>query len=97
MIKSYILSEQAQEQLKEIYKHGYINFGEQQAESYFTALCNRFDAITQNPFAYPTIENIRHGYRRSLCGKHSIFYKIANDRIEIIAILKTQNIIDFLI
>lgn len=97
MIKSYILSEQAQEQLKEIYKHGYIHFGEQQAESYFTNLCNRFEDITKNPFLYPSIHDIRHGYRRSICGRHSIFYKITDDRIEIIAILKTQNIIDFLI
>ena len=35
----YVLSGQAKEQLKEIYRQGYINFGEQQAESYFTAIC----------------------------------------------------------
>jgi toxin ParE1/3/4 len=97
MTRYYVLSEQAKEQLKEIYKQGYINFGEQQAESYFTALCNRFDAIVQQPFLYPTIDNICNGYRRSICGKHSIFYKVTDTAIEIIAILRSQNTIDFLI
>lgn len=97
MIRHYVLSEQAKEQLKDIYKQGFINFGEQQAESYFTNLCNRFDVIAQQPFLYPTVNNIRNGYRRSICGKHSIFYKVTDTTIEIIAILRNQNTIDFLI
>jgi plasmid stabilization system protein ParE len=56
MTNYYVLSGQEKEQLKQIYKQGYLNFGEQQSENYFTALCNRFDAITQNPFLYPTID-----------------------------------------
>jgi toxin ParE1/3/4 len=97
MIRNYVLSEQAKEHLKEIYKQGYLEFGEQQAENYFNALCHRFEQITQNPYLYPKVDMIKQGYRRSICGKHSIFYKVTDNAIEIIAILKYQDIIDFLI
>jgi len=91
---NYILSERAKNQLKDIYKQGYIDFGEAQAEKYYTALCNRFEVIAEQPLLYPAINDIREGYRRSVCGKHSIFYRISDTRIEIIAILKRQNALD---
>ena len=91
----YILSERAKNQLKDIYKQGYIDFGEAQAEKYYMALHKRFEEIAEQPLLYPAINDIREGYRRSVCGKHSIFYCIADTRIEIVAILKRQNVTDF--
>ena len=93
----YMLSEWAKDQLKDIYKQGYIDFGEAQAEKYYTALCKRFEEIAEQPLLYPAIDDISKGYSRSVCGNHSIFYRITDKRVEVMAILKRQNVIDFLI
>ena len=93
----YILSERAKDQLKEIYKRGYIDFGEAQAEKYYIALCKRFEDIAKQPLLYPMIDDIREGYRRSVCGKHSIFYRVTDTKIEIVAILNRQNVSDYLL
>ena len=92
----YILSERAKDQLKDIYKQGYTDFGEAQAEKYYMSLCKRFEEIAEQPLLYPAVNDIREGYRRSVCGKHSIFYSMTDSRIEIMAVLKRQNIIDFI-
>ena len=95
-MSDYILSERAKDQLKDIYKQGYTDFGEAQAEKYYMALCKRFKEIAEQPLLYPAIDDIREGYRRSVCGKHSIFYRIIDKKIEVMAIIKRQNVIDFL-
>lgn len=92
----YILTERAKQQLKDLYKEGYINFGEVQADKYFEALHRRFEEITEQPLLYPAVNNVREGYRRSLCGRHSIYYKVGDRYIEIMAVIKHQDITDML-
>jgi toxin ParE1/3/4 len=40
---------------------------------------------------YPSVDSIRPGYRRSVCGVDNIFYRLSEDEtVEIIAILGRQ-------
>jgi toxin ParE1/3/4 len=38
------------------------------------------------------VNHIRHGYRRCVCGVDSIFYKINEEDVEIMAIVGRQNL-----
>ncbi|MEQ1545407.1 type II toxin-antitoxin system RelE/ParE family toxin [Methyloglobulus sp.] len=89
---SYRLTEAAKEDLWRIYQYGVVQFGEAQADSYFNALFERFGQIADNPMLYPSVDYIRAGYRRSVCGVDSIFYRIMDDTVEIISILSRQDI-----
>ncbi len=89
---SYRLTEAAKEDLRRIYRYGVIQFGEAQADRYFDALFERFEQIATYPLLYPSVDFIRAGYRRSVCGVDSIFYRIADSTVEIISILSRQDI-----
>ena len=41
---------------------------------------------------FPAVDHIRVGYRRSVCGAHSIYYRIEGKGIEIIRIIGRQDI-----
>jgi len=89
---NYRLTETAKEDLRRIYYYGMNQFGEAQADNYFDALFERFGQIAENPMLYPSVDYIRAGYRRSVCGVDSIFYRIVDNTVEIICILGRQDI-----
>jgi toxin ParE1/3/4 len=41
---------------------------------------------------YQAVDEIRKGYRRSVCGVDSIYYRIKGDDVEIMAIIGQQDI-----
>ncbi len=86
----YRLSEAARQDLIRIYQRGYDEFGEAQADAYFHAFFRRFDLIAEQPYLYPLVEHIRSGYRRSVCGVDSIYYRIVDGVVEIMRILGRQ-------
>ena len=90
---SYKLSEQAKEDLRRIYFRGLEQFGEAQADKYYYAFFEQFDKIAHHPFQYQSVDHIREGYRRSVCGADSIFYRIGDSQsVEIIAIIGRQDV-----
>jgi toxin ParE1/3/4 len=88
----YKISEEAKENLKRIYKYGVLEYGEEQADRYFEALFERFEALAESPYLYQAIDHIRCGYRRSVCGVDSIYYRVRDDEVEIMSVLGTQDI-----
>jgi toxin ParE1/3/4 len=88
---SYKLSENAEANLTEIYAYGLRKWGEAAAEQYYYALIERFEQIADYPHGYPPVDFIRPGYRRSICGVDSIYYRIEGGRVEIMAVLGRQN------
>jgi toxin ParE1/3/4 len=52
---SYRLSQDAKADLKRIYRHGVLEFGEERAEKYFDAFFTRFEEIAENPHQYQLI------------------------------------------
>ena len=81
----------AQGDLESIYTNGYKTWGSSLADSYYDRLIQRFDELTQHPLLYQAVDHIRTGYRRSVCGVHSIYYRINGNTIEIMRVLGHQD------
>jgi toxin ParE1/3/4 len=88
---TYKLNQDAEDDLKRLYRHGIREFGIVQADKYFDALFERFDQLAAEPLLYRAVDEIRPGYRRSVCGAHSIYYRLNQDIVEIMRILGRQN------
>jgi toxin ParE1/3/4 len=88
----YKLSIEAQEDLIRIYQYGLRTFGEKQADRYFENFFECFETITQRPFSYESVEYLRTGYRRCVCGSDSIFFRVIDGNVEIMAIVGKQDL-----
>ena len=88
----YKLSTIAQEDLIRIHHYGITKFGMHQADKYFNSFFDYFDTIAQQPFSFESVDFIKAGYRRCACGSDSIYYKISNDLVEIMAIVGKQDL-----
>lgn len=86
------LSNLAKEDLRRIYYYGAERFCQQQADHYFYAFFSMFEQIANNPFLYQSVDHIRPGYRRCLCGVDSIYYRIDGNTVDIMAILGSQDV-----
>ncbi len=95
-MRSYKLSAMAKEDLRRIYTYGYSEFGEEQADLYFHGFFQRFENIANNPLSFQSVDHIRPGYRRCIYGSDSIYYRINEPIVEIMAILGGQDIGDWL-
>lgn len=93
---TYRLTENAKEDLHRIYRRGLREYGEAQADQYYNALFDRFEQIAEHPFLYPAVDDIREGYRRSVCGVDSIYYRIEGETVEIMAIIGRQDLEEWL-
>lgn len=91
MVK-YRLSNEAKEDLIRIHHYGVEKFGVSQADKYFDSFFEYFDIIAQRPFSFESVDYIKIGYRRCVCGSDSIFYKINNGVVEIMAIIGRQDL-----
>ena len=88
----YRLSNEAKEDLIRIHHYGVEKFGETQADKYFDTFFEYFDIIAQRPFSFESVDYIKTGYRRCVCGTDSIFYRINNGVVEIMAIIGRQDL-----
>lgn len=91
-MSNYRLSEAAKEDLISIAQYGDANFGVVQSDYYRDQLKRRFLVIAERPLFFPAVDHIRVGYRRSVCGAHSIYYRIEGNSVEIIRIIGRQDI-----
>ncbi len=88
----YKLSNVVKEDLIRIHHYGVKKFGMVQADKYFDSLFGYFDIIAQRPFSFESVDNIKTGYRRCVCGSDSIYFKVNNDVVEIMAIIGKQDL-----
>ena len=89
---NYRISEDAKTDLKRIYRRGIQEYGEAQAELYYEEFFNRFEQLAEQPYLYQAVDDIREGYRRSVCGADSIYYRIDGDAVEIMSIIGRQDL-----
>ena len=87
----YRLSKLAEDDLAAIADYGDEHFGIPQSDRYRERLKQRFSALAEQPYLYQTVDDIRRGYRRSVCGKHSVYYRIDEQGVEIIRVLGRQD------
>jgi len=88
----YKLSNVAKEDLIRIYHYGVKQFGIKQADKYFDSLFMHFERIAENPRSFESVDFIKPGYRRCVCGVDSIFYKMSEDVVEIMTIIGRQDL-----
>ena len=88
----YKLTIAAAEDFENIFDYGIDTFGLVQALQYQSDMKQRFDELAEQPKLYPAVEHIRSGYRRSVFGSHSIYYRVESDHVVIIRILGRQDL-----
>lgn len=88
---NYKLKASAKEDLIRIYLYGVNKFGEKQAEKYYNTFFEYFEKIANNPYSFESVDRIKKGYHRCVCGVDSIFYKIEHDDVLIVAIIGRQD------
>ncbi len=91
MIK-YKLSNEAKNDLIRIHRYGVKKFGMTQADKYFDSFFEYFVIIAKKPYSFESVEYIKEGYRRCVCGSDSIYYKINNHVVDIMAIVGRQDL-----
>lgn len=90
-MRKYRLSKRAEYDLAAIANYGDEHFGFEQSDRYREQLKQRFSILAEQPQLYPAVDHIRSGYRRSVCGAHSIYYRVGEDGVEIVRVLKHQD------
>ncbi|WKV11837.1 type II toxin-antitoxin system RelE/ParE family toxin [Marivirga harenae] len=88
----YRLSNEAKNDLIRIHQYGVKRFGEVQADSYFNNFFDCFDMIAKRPFSYESVNYIKEGYRRCVCGVDSIYFRVKDEVVEILAIIGRQDV-----
>ncbi|WP_034057032.1 type II toxin-antitoxin system RelE/ParE family toxin [Lacinutrix jangbogonensis] len=86
------ISNTAKEDLIRIHHYGVRKFGITQADKYYDSFFEYFDIIVQRPFSFESVDFIKKGYRRCVCGSDSIFYKVNEDVVEIMTIIGRQDL-----
>ncbi|MEQ8246281.1 MAG: type II toxin-antitoxin system RelE/ParE family toxin [Alphaproteobacteria bacterium] len=87
----YRLTVAADSDLSDIALYGIETFGAERAERYLKDIERRFEDLAAAPYLYPAIDHIRPGYRRSVCGVHSIYYRLDGEDVEIVRVLRSQD------
>ncbi len=89
---NYKLSNEAKNDLIRIHQYGVIRFGMSQADKYFHSFFKSFEKIAERPYSYESVDFIRPGYRRCVSGVDSIYFKVHENRVEIISIIGKQDL-----
>lgn len=87
----YELSVAAALDFENIFDFGIDQFGLAQALEYQQGMTKRFAELAEQPKLYPTVDDIRAGYRRCVYTSHSIYYQIKPTRVFIVRILGQQD------
>lgn len=88
----YRLSNHAKEDLIRIHHYGTQKFGMSQADKYFDSFFEQFEIIAQQPFSFNSVDYIRKGYRRCVCGIDNIYFRVNENVVEIMAIVGRQDL-----
>ena len=86
------LSNTAKEDLIRIHHFGVEKFGVIQADKYFDSFFDFFEVIAQRPFSFESVDYVKKGYRRCPCGSDTIYYRINDNMVEIMAIVGMQDL-----
>ena len=89
---NYRLSNEAKNDLIRIHHYGVQQFGMTQVDRYFIGFYACFERIAAKPLAFEAVEHIKAGYRRCVRGVDSIFFRLNDGVVEIMAIVGRQDI-----
>lgn len=85
----YKISQEANQDIEDIWLYTYENWSPEQADRYFNLIIDEIEYLAKYPESGKDCSEIRKGYFRSRIKSHFIFYKINRKKegIEIIRIL----------
>ena len=83
----YRLSAAADQDLTEIYRYSYYEFGEYQTDAYFASLDEALLSLAENPELGRDVSLLRAGYRLLVHQRHSIYYKKTRRGVTVVRIL----------
>ena len=89
---NYRLSNAAKEDLIRIHHFGVERFGIAQADRYFDSFFDQFEMIAKWPFSFESVNYIKEGYRKCPCGSDTIYYRMNDGMVEIMAIIGMQDL-----
>jgi toxin ParE1/3/4 len=81
------LTDYAQTDLEQIADYTVAEWGQKQADFYLEQLEKAFYSLLDNPYLGKSRDDIKAGYRSLLVEKHLVFYRLANEQLEIMRIL----------
>jgi len=87
----YRISNVAKADLIRIHQYGSVQFGAEQADKYFNDFFDKFELIAERPYAFESVDFIKSGYRKCVCGVDTIFYRINTGAVEIMTIIGRQD------
>lgn len=91
-MSKYRLSNEAKKDLIRIHHYGVEKFGMAQADAYFESFFECFNRIAERPFSFESVDYIKAGYRRCVCGADSIYFRVNETMVEIMAIVGRQDL-----
>lgn len=89
MRKRIELSDNAKQDVKDIYAFGLYRFGKDQAVKYREELFEFFSLISDYPYSYPIY---KHPVRKAVHKPHTVFYIYDNGLVRIINIIDNKEI-----
>ena len=84
---SFRLTAKAKADLRSIGRYTQKTWGREQRNRYLTLLDGSFHDLANDPRTGRSCDDIKPGYRKLHVGRHLIFYRQAEDAVEIIRIL----------
>lgn len=86
-MSTFKLTSAAVEDLKEIARYTQKKWGESKRNLYLTSINSKFIWLAENPNIGKIRDDIKKGYLSYPEGKHTIFYRLNKNHIEILATL----------
>ncbi|MET4696648.1 type II toxin-antitoxin system RelE/ParE family toxin [Endozoicomonas lisbonensis] len=94
-MKTFVLTQKAKSDLKEIAKFTESRWGKKQRNFYLKQFDDAFHLLARQPEIAKSCDDIRDGYLKFLQGSHVIFFKLITEKkIEIVRILHKNMDID---
>jgi toxin ParE1/3/4 len=86
-MSTYVLSNRAREDLREIWSYTADRWGISQADRYALGLHRAIETVANDPDRARSCDHIRAGYRKYSAGAHVLFFRIITEGIEVVRIL----------
>ena len=84
------LTEKAEQDLNTIYAYSLKQWGQKQANNYFSQIEKTFYLLLDNPCLGKQRNDLKQGYRSVTIKKHLIFYTLTNNEINILRVLHAR-------
>lgn len=87
----YRLNAEAADDIERLFEFGIGRYGLEAAINYVDGLIRQLDELASHPLHYQAVDHIRKGYRRSVYGSHSIYFRVIGETVDVMRILGRED------